>query len=72
MFSGQLLVFQHHTNLFKEYGLNEKVLNRNQTKNDDEKTFALKFNEYVFKITELIEKFQLNVAIAKIYEITSI
>ena len=61
-----------HKFIQRVWSLNQKVLNRNQTKNDDEKTFALKFNEYVFKITELIEKFQLNVAIAKIYEITSL
>ena len=61
-----------HKFIQRVWNLNEKVLNRNQTKNDDEKNFALKFNEYIFKITDLIEKFQLNVAIAKIYEITSL
>ena len=30
------------------------------------------FNEYIFKITDLIENFQLNVAIAKIYEVASL
>ena len=36
------------------------------------KKFELKFNEYIFKITDLIENFQLNVAIAKIYEVASL
>jgi len=49
-------------------------LNRKNEKSDlsDEKKFLSKFNEYLFKISDLIEKFQLNVAIAKIYEITSL
>ncbi len=61
-----------HKFIQRIWALNQKTLNRNQNKNDDEKKFSLKFNEYVFKITDLIEKFQLNVAIAKIYEITSL
>ena len=36
------------------------------------KKFLSKFNEYLFKISDLIEKFHLNVAIAKIYEITNL
>ena len=33
-----------------------------------EKNFIIKINKYLFKITSLIEKFHLNVAIANIYE----
>ena len=56
------------------WNLNNKILNRKNEKSDlsDEKKFLSKFNEYLFKISDLIEKFQLNVAIAKIYEITSL
>ena len=41
-------------------------------KKNDEKKFLLKFNEYLFKISDLIENFNLNVAIAKIYEVTNL
>ena len=51
--------------------LNEKILIKKETKSskDDEKEFSSKVNKYLDKITNLIEKFQLNVAIASIYEI---
>ena len=63
-----------HKFIQRIWSLNEKVLNRKQNgvSDDEEKRFALKFNEYVFKITDLVEKFQLNVAIAKIYEIVKL
>ena len=54
--------------------VNQKVLNRKQGEisSKDEKKLELKFNEYIYKITDLIENFQLNVAIAKIYEVASL
>ncbi len=61
-----------HKFIQRIWTLNQRILDRKQVKNDDEKNFGLKFNEYIFRITDLIEKFQLNVAIAKIYEITSL
>ena len=50
--------------------LNDKILKREDKKlfEKDEKNFNVKINKYLFKITSLIEKFQLNVAIANIYE----
>ncbi len=50
--------------------LNDRVLKREDKKlsEKDEKNFNVKINKYLFKITNLIEKFQLNVAIATIYE----
>ena len=50
--------------------LNEKILVREEIKSskDDEKEFSSKVNKYIDRITNFIEKFQLNVAIASIYE----
>ncbi len=49
--------------------LNSKILERKEKESSkDEKNFLIKINKYLFKITNLIEKFQLNVAIASIYE----
>ena len=50
--------------------LNEKILKRGEKKSIDfdEKKFLSKTNKYLEKITNLIEKFQFNVAIATIYE----
>ena len=51
--------------------LTNKILERENKKSsaEDEKNFLAKINRYLFKITNLIEKFQLNVAIASIYEV---
>ncbi len=56
------------------WSLNDKILNKKDEKSDsiDEKKFLSKFNDYLFKISDLIENFHLNVAIAKIYEITNL
>ena len=50
--------------------LNEKILNREEVDSSEkvEKDFFSKINKYLDRITNLIEKFQLNVAIASIYE----
>ena len=50
--------------------LTNKIVERKNKKSsaEDEKNFIVKTNKYLFKITSLIEKFQLNVAIANIYE----
>ena len=56
------------------WSLNNRILEKKEEKSDpdDEKKFLSKFNEYLFKISDLIEKFQLNVAIAKIHELTNL
>ena len=56
------------------WNLNNKILEEKEEKShsDDEKKFLSKFNDYLFKISDLIENFHLNVAIAKIYEITNL
>ncbi len=62
-----------HKFIQRIWGLNNKIMSKNDSKdNDDEKRFLSKFNDYIFKISDLIEKFHLNVAIAKIYEMTSL
>jgi len=50
--------------------LNENILKRKEAKvsEKEEKNLLTKTNKYIHKITNLIEKFQLNVAIATIYE----
>ena len=50
--------------------LTSKTIEKENKKSsaEDEKNFLVKINKYLFKITNLIEKFQLNVAIASIYE----
>ena len=56
------------------WSLNNKVLEKKNEESDpaDEKKLLSKFNEYLFKTSDLIEKFQLNVAIAKIHELTNL
>ena len=63
-----------HKFIQRIWGLNNNIMEKKDEKPDpnDEKKFLLKFNDYVFKISDLIESFHLNVAIAKIYEITSL
>jgi len=56
------------------WSLNNKILEKKDEKPDleIEKKFLSKFNDYIYKITDLIEKFQLNVVIAKMHEITNL
>ncbi len=54
------------------WNLNQLIKNREETKNQnksDEKEFELKIDIYVSKITEALNNFQFNVAIAHFYEI---
>ena len=53
--------------LQKIYNLNNIIINRKDTANEESKNFEIKFNNYIFKITELINNFQLNVVIANVY-----
>ena len=63
-----------HKFIQRVWSLNGKIVNMNigKSEKNDEKKFLLKFNEYLFKISDLIENFNLNVAIAKIYEVTNL
>ncbi|MGY9007610.1 MAG: leucine--tRNA ligase [Candidatus Pelagibacterales bacterium] len=55
--------------LQKIYNLTHIINNRRDVKNIKDKNFDIKFNNYIFKITDLINNFQLNVVIANIYGI---
>jgi len=58
--------------LQKIYNLNNLIINRidKEPKNNEE--FEIKFNNYLLKITKLIENFSLNVVIATVYSIYSL
>jgi len=64
-------VFASNKFLQKIWNLNQTILNRVDTKkNDDEKKiFEEKINLYVYKIDNAINNFQFNVAIAQFYEV---
>ena len=51
---------------------NKKILERKDVDKSikEENYFLAKINKYLFKITNLIEKFHLNVAVANFYEVT--
>ena len=57
--------------LQKIWNLNLNIVNRKEIKSSKEIEIKLEkdFNNYVFKITNLIENFQLNVVVANIYEV---
>ena len=57
--------------LQKIWNLNLSILNRSDIKTTKavEEEFNNEFNNYILKITNLIENFQLNVAVANVYEI---
>jgi leucyl-tRNA synthetase len=55
--------------LQKLYNLNIIIINRKVVKSSKSKEFEIKFNNYVLKITEFINNFQLNVVIANVYSI---
>ncbi len=57
--------------LQKIWNLNLTILNRSKKKGDNklEEEFNDEFNNYILKITNLIENFQLNVAVANVYEV---
>ena len=61
-----------HKFVQKLWNINRKILERKDLNIDqgEEKKFISKFNKYLFKISNLIEKFHLNVAVANFYEIT--
>jgi len=61
-----------HKFVQKLCNINRKILERKDPNifQDEEKKFISKFSKYLFKISNLIEKFHLNVAVANFYEIT--
>ena len=60
-----------HKFIQKIWQINQKILKRKDVEKSlkDEKIFSAKVNKYLFKITNLIEKFHLNVAVANFYEV---
>ena len=63
-----------HKFMQRIWDLNNKILDIKNEKSDlnQDRKFLSKFNDYLFKISDLIEKFQLNVAVAKIHELTNL
>ena len=55
--------------LQKLYNLTNTIVNSKNTSDSKNIDFEIKFNNYVLKITELINNFQLNVVIANVYSI---
>jgi leucyl-tRNA synthetase len=55
--------------LQKLYNLTQIIIKRKEIKNIKNKDFEVKFGNYILKITDLINNFQLNVVIANIYSI---
>ncbi|MDB9760843.1 leucine--tRNA ligase [Pelagibacteraceae bacterium] len=58
--------------LQKIYNLNYQILNRLDKKSSKDEEFEIKFNNYILKITKLINDFHLNVVVANIYSIHSL
>ncbi len=61
-----------HKFIQRIWNINKKILKRadGEVSENEEKKFTSKFNKYLFKISNLIEKFHLNVAVANFYEVT--
>ncbi len=55
--------------LQKLYNLTNIIINRKNIIGEKNKDFEIKFNNYIFKITDLINNFQLNVVVANVYSI---
>ena len=55
--------------LQKIYNLNTQILSRKNKNSSKDAEFDTYFNNYIFKITKLINNFQLNVVVANVYEI---
>ena len=55
--------------LQKIYNLNNLIINRVDKKSLKDNEYEIKFNNYILKITNLIENFNLNVVVANVYGI---
>ena len=58
--------------LQKIYNLNNLILHRKDMQDYKDEEFKIKFNDYIVKITKLIENLNLNVVVANIYSIYSL
>ena len=58
--------------LQKIYNLNNLILNRPDKQPLKDKEFNMKINNYIVKITNLIDNFQLNVVVANVYSVYNI
>ena len=58
--------------LQKIYNLNHEIINRKDKNGSDNEKLILETNNYLFKITNFIDKFNLNVAIASAYSIYNV
>jgi len=58
--------------LQKLYNLSHTIINRENSTFDKDEEFEIRFNNYIIKITNLINNFQLNVVVANIYSIYSL
>ncbi|MDC0426743.1 leucine--tRNA ligase [Pelagibacteraceae bacterium] len=57
--------------LQKLYNLNYAIINRKDIGSAEDKNFEIEFNNYIFRITNMINNFQFNVVIANVYSIYS-
>ena len=55
--------------LQKIYNLTDSIIKRTDTVDNKNREFEVKFNNYILKITNLINNFQLNVVVANIYSV---
>ena len=58
--------------LQKIYNLNNLIINRKDKNPTNDKEFEIKINNYILKITDLINNFHLNVVVANVYSIYSL
>ena len=58
--------------LQKLYNLTQVIINSEVKTNINDEEFEIKFNNYILKMTTLIENFQLNVVVANVYSIYSL
>ena len=58
-----------HKFLQKIYNLNYQILNRSDKKSTQDNNFEASFNDHIFKITNLINNFHLNVVVANVHTV---
>ncbi|MBA1339719.1 MAG: leucyl-tRNA synthetase [Pelagibacterales bacterium] len=58
-----------HKFLQKIYNLNYQILNRSEKKSTQDNNFEASFNDHIFKITNLINNFHLNVVVANVHTV---
>ena len=65
-------VYAAYKFLQKIYNLNNLIINRSDKKALKDKEFEIKINNYILKITNLINNFHFNVVVANVYSIYSL